>query len=228
MPGERVMLLIDGREVVARRGERLLWAALDVGIEIPNLCARRDREPPFGACRLCAVEIEGWRSPVMSCAVSAADGMVVKTRTPMVDRLVASAFELLMSHHNLECRRCAANKRCGLQRIALARKLKLKPRRIPRLERRSKVDESHPALRFDRSKCVLCGQCVWVCQRDGAGVLDFVRRGLAIEVSTSGDVPLIETSCDGCQACAQACPTGALTARSQTREDGLIFEEAPQ
>jgi len=211
---ERITLVIDGREVHATRGERLLWVALDAGIEIPNLCARRDREPPFGACRLCFVEIEGKRRPVTSCTVGVSDGMVVQTRTPAVDRLVAGSFELLMSHHNLECRHCAANKRCGLQKIAIGRKLKLKPRRIPRLEQDVTVDESHPKLRLDRSKCILCGQCIWVCQQTGAGVLDFAHRGLATTVTTYGDRPLADTDCDGCQACAEACPTGALTTRA--------------
>lgn len=208
-----ITITIDEQKISAKPGDRLLWVALDAGIEIPNLCARRDREPPFGACRLCYVEVEGWSRPVTSCTVEVSDGMVVKTRTPAIDRLVKASFELLMSHHNLECRKCLANKDCGLQRIAISRKLKLKPKRVPRLEHDREIDDSHPVLRLDRSKCILCGQCVWVCHSQGLGVLDFSKRGLATEIDTFGGLPLGQTQCDSCTNCAASCPTGALRVR---------------
>ena len=210
---EYVTLQIDGQEVQAKPGTKVLWAALDAGIDIPHLCARQDQEPPFGACRLCFVEIEGWKRPVTSCTVEVADGMVVHTRTPAVDRLIKAGFELIMSHHNLECRHCPANKKCGLQHIAITRRLKLKPKRLPELPREVSIDDSHPSIRIDRSKCVLCGQCVWVCQREGAGVLDFSKRGLDTEIATFGNLPLAQTDCTGCMACVEACPTGAFSAK---------------
>ena len=213
---DRVTLFMDGQELLVPKGQKLLWAALDAGIDIPHLCARRDRDLPFGGCRLCFVEVQGRPNPVTSCTVDAVDGMTVTTRSARVDRLVASAFEMLMSHHHLECRRCPANHHCELQRIARLRRLKLKPLRVPKLLRQPSVDESHPLLRLDRSKCVLCGQCVWVCEAHGSKVLDFSRRGLATELATFGDLPLGQTACDGCLACAEACPTGALWVHAES------------
>ena len=93
-----VALTIDDRQVKAVEGERLLWAALDNGIYIPHLCDLREAERTVASCRMCFVEVEGLRVPVASCTLAVSEGMVVKTRSPRVDRLVRTGFELLLSN----------------------------------------------------------------------------------------------------------------------------------
>lgn len=208
-----VVLSIDGQELRARAGERLLWVALDHDIYIPNLCAIREADPPFGGCRLCFVEIEGRRAPVTACSQPVEDGMVVHTDTPRVKQLRRTAFELLMSHHRLDCAHCPKNKSCELQRIAARQGFKLKPQRLRPIPRDLPVDSSHPLFTYDPNKCVLCGKCVWVCQRHGVGSIDFAFRGLETTISTFDRIPLAEARCDSCLECVRVCPVGALVVR---------------
>jgi len=212
-----VILSIDGREVRARAGEKLLWAALDAGIAIPNLCAIRGVAPPHGGCRLCYVRVEGTPRPVTACTRAVADGMTVATRTPEVDRLVRSAFELLLSVHRLNCRECPGNKRCALQEIARARRVPLAGKRFPKIEPAAAIDESRAEIGFDASHCVLCGRCVHACNHVvNKGVLDTAHRGLATVVSTFDGRPLAEQECGDCVACAEVCPVGAIYVRRPT------------
>ena len=74
-----VTLTIDGKTVRTSEGKRILEAALENGIYIPNLCAIPDIELPFGACRLCLVEVEGRKEPVTACTEPVREGMVVHT-----------------------------------------------------------------------------------------------------------------------------------------------------
>jgi len=210
-----ITLIIDNRKVRAREGEKLLWVALDHGIYIPNLCAMREADPPFGGCRLCFVEIEGRRSPVAACSQRVEDGMVVRTDTPQVKRLRRTAFELLLSHHHLDCAHCPKNKKCELQRIAAHQGFKLKLERLRRIPRDLPVDSSHPLFTYDPNKCVICGKCVWLCQRHGVGTIDFAYRGLDTRVSTFDNMPMVDAKCDSCLECVRVCPVGALTERNE-------------
>ncbi len=206
----KIKLTIDGRTIEAARGEKLLFAALDAGIYIPNLCAIRDAAPHAG-CRLCLVEIEGRRAPVTSCTEEVVDGMVVHTDTERVRRLQRTAFELLMTSHHVDCKNCAKFGKCELHRIAAALKTSLKPRRLRKMERELNVDDSHPDIALDRNRCVLCGKCVLVCnERDGAGVLNYAFRGDRTIIDTFCGDRLVYSGCDGCGLCADVCPVGAL------------------
>ncbi|MFC1888410.1 2Fe-2S iron-sulfur cluster-binding protein [Thermodesulfobacteriota bacterium] len=212
-----ITLTIDGIKVEAAEGERILQVALRKDIYIPNLCAIEDLDPPFGACRLCFVEVEGIEKPVASCTVEAIDGMRVRTRSEAVDRLVKSAFELIMSDHDLDCKNCVANKACELQRIAKERRLSLKPKRLKPLDRERPLDESHPCIVVNPNRCVLCGRCVHMCGRATEAVsLDFAFRGINTVITTQMGAPADIRDCDDCRQCIEVCPVGAL----QPKEGG--------
>ena len=208
---EFVNLTIDEKQIKARAGEKLLWVALENGIYIPHLCAIKEEGRPQASCRLCFVQVEGVKQPVTACTLSVKEGLVVKTRSEQVDRLVRTAFELILSDHNLNCRQCPANRACELQKIAKERKLKLRLERLKPLAREYELDESPQEFAFDRSRCVLCGKCVWADREEAkVGAIGFSARGIDRRVTTFKDLPLADSICTQCLLCVEACPVGAL------------------
>ena len=206
-----VSLTIDGKKITAREGENVLWAALDNGIYIPNLCALRDKPEPAASCRLCFVEVEGKEQPVTACTETITEGMVVNTKGAKALRLVRTGFELLMASHPVDCAYCPANRSCELQMIAHHLGVKLKSKRLRKLLRELPIDSSSPVFVYDPNKCVLCGRCLWVCrQHFGVCVLGFAHRGFERVVTTFGDEPIAESNCRDCGECVVTCPTGAL------------------
>lgn len=210
-----VTLTIDGKKISAPAGTKLLRAALDNGIYIPNLCAIADKPEPEAACRLCWVEIEGDKEPVTACAVDVKDGMSVNTRGDKALALARAGFDLLMASHKLDCAHCPANGKCDLQKIAKVLKCSLKPRNLRLLLKDLPVDDSSPLFTLDPNKCVLCGRCVWECKKHKEkAVLGFAHRGFDRVVTTFGDEPVGDT-CAECMACVKVCPTGALSLKNQ-------------
>ncbi|MGA2367015.1 MAG: 2Fe-2S iron-sulfur cluster-binding protein [Dehalococcoidia bacterium] len=206
-------IIIDGKEIRAKTGSNLLWTALDNGIFIPNLCSIRDNSKPFASCRLCFVEIAGLLNPATACTEKVKDGMKVTINSPRTIRLRQISFNLLLSHHKLDCGHCPKNRKCELQHIAGLEHFKLNDKQLKKIEMNYTVDSSHDLFAFDKNKCVLCGRCVWVCQREGTGVLDFAYRGVNTVVSTFAGMPLSETECNSCLSCVKVCPVGALYAK---------------
>lgn len=211
-----VSLTIDGRQIKAVEGDRILWAALDNGIYIPNLCAIRERSEPFASCRVCFVEVEGIDMPVTACTTPVREGMVVNTRGPKALRLARTSFELLLSNHPVDCTHCPRNGSCELQKIAKQLGVKLKTKRFRKVLRNLPIDSSSPLFVYDPNKCVLCGKCVWVCEDElGIGAIGFAHRGFQRRVTTFGDEPIGSSSCQGCGACVDVCPAGALAFKEE-------------
>jgi len=97
-----VNLTIDGIEVEVERGTTIIEAARRVGIDIPSLCYD-PRIEPFGACRLCFVEIENYPKPVTACSTEVSEGMVVKTNSSILFEIRKTALELILSNHYGDC-----------------------------------------------------------------------------------------------------------------------------
>lgn len=213
-----VSLVVDGKKITAKSGEKLLWAALANGVYVPNLCAIQDNVEPAAACRLCFVEIAGKELPVTACTEPVTEGMVVNTRGEEALRLARTGLELLLASHQMDCAHCASNGSCELQKIARHLGVRLKSKRFRKLVPELPVDDSCSLFRHDPNKCVLCGKCIWVCQNQtGSKVLGFARRGFDRVVTTFGNRPIGDSSCRECGECVYACPTGALVFKDGNR-----------
>jgi len=220
-----ISLTIDGKKIRARKGEKVLWAALDNGIYIPNLCAIREASVPFAGCRLCFVEIEGRNGPVTACTETVEEGMTVNTQGHKAQMLARTALELLLASHPVDCAHCPANRACELQKSAAHLRVKLKSKRFRKIERELPIDSSSPVFTYDPNKCVLCGKCVWACrERLGIGVLGFARRGFERVVTTFNNRPIAESGCEGCGDCAAVCPVGAMVLKSEGSQAKLELD----
>jgi bidirectional [NiFe] hydrogenase diaphorase subunit len=205
-------VIIDGKEITVNPGEKILWAALNSGVYIPHLCAIQEADLSFGGCRLCFVEVEvdGKREMVTACSEPIKTGMKIYTDTEKINRMRRTAFELIMSDHEIDCQRCAKRKECDLIKIASFLKMKLTPKRLRNLTHDFSIDDSHPLFTYDPKKCVKCGKCIWMCHHLGKSFLDFENRGFEMIPSTFDHIPLSLTGCESCLECVKICPTGAL------------------
>ncbi len=211
-----VILTIDSKKIKAKVGEKLLWAALENGIYIPNLCAIKDKPEPNASCRLCWVEVAGKEKPVTACTEEVSDGMMVNTRGVKALGLAKAGFELLMATHTLDCAHCNANGVCELQKIAKVLGCSLKPKRLRLILRNLPIDDSNPLFTYDPNKCILCGRCVWECKKHkGKVILGFAHRGFERRLTTFGDEAIGKDRCLDCAECVRVCPSGALAFKKE-------------
>ena len=176
-------IFLNGLEVSVEDGITILEAARFLGFPIPTLCEMEGLSP-YGACRLCLVEIGAGPSAklVTSCTHPVSEGLEIRTSSARVVKARKLILELLLAS-------CPDSK--TIQDLASAHEV---------MQQRFKQEHED---------CILCGRCVRMCKEQMmAGAIGFSGRGMDRTIGT----PFDESSdvCRLCGGCIYVCPVCEL------------------
>ena len=219
---KKKFMTIDGLPVEINGESNLLELIRKAGIKIPTFCYHSELSV-YGACRMCMVENE--RGMLMAaCSTAPREGMDIRTNTERLRRYRKNILELLLANHCRDCTTCENNGSCKLQE--LARRFNISGVRFPNTQPEPKLDTSSVSIVRDSAKCILCGDCVRVCNEvQHVGAIDFVFRGSRMKIATAFDRPIAESPCVGCGQCAAVCPTGAIVVKSDIEKVWKALED---
>ncbi len=216
-----INLSIDGLNVKAEAGQTLLQVAEARGIYIPTLC-HDPRLKPWGACRLCLVEVEGARNPVPACATIATPDMKVTTNNSRLHQLRKNLLELIISDHPLDCITCEKCGNCRLQDLAY--QFGISSNKFSGKKHPVRFQAEDPFIERNLDKCILCGRCVRICDEvESALAIDFIHRGFNCQIGTPFGKSLKETTCEFCGQCISTCPVGALVEKPRL-DKGRVWQ----
>lgn len=182
---------------------------------VPTLCDAPNLDP-FGSCRVCSVEVAleegGKRKTMASCHSPVSQDQYIYTHSESIKKLRKNIIELVLTDHPLDCLTCEVNGNCELQDVAA--QVGIRSVRYPAGENHlsREKDLSHPYMTSDLSKCINCYRCVRACDEvQGEFVLSMAGRGFDSKIVKGADTSFMDSDCVSCGACAQACPTSAIS-----------------
>jgi NADH-quinone oxidoreductase subunit G len=201
-------LIIDGVEIEVEVGATVLQACEQAGKEVPRFCYH-DRLNIAGNCRMCLVEMEKSPKPIASCAMPVAEGMVIHTNTPQVQKAREGVLEFLLINHPLDCPICDQGGECDLQDQAMAYGLD-HSRYIE--NKRAVIDKDlGPLVKTVMTRCIHCTRCVrFATEIAGVEELGALGRGEHMEISNFVERSL---SSELSGNIIDLCPVGALTSK---------------
>jgi len=211
-------MLIDGNPVEINGEKNLLEVIRKAGIELPTFCYHSELSV-YGACRMCMVE-NSHGGMEAACSTVPKAGMEIYTNTERLHKHRKMILELLLANHCRDCTTCQKNGKCRLQELASL--FGLESIRFKNLKPEPELDTSSLSIIRDAHKCILCGDCVRMCNEiQNVGAIDFVNRGSKI-IGPAFNEPIANSPCVGCGQCAAVCPTGAIVIRKDT---GRVWPE---
>lgn len=208
---------IDGVPYELKAGETILsFLKRNFGEDyVPTLCDAPNLKP-FGACRVCSVDValtaNGSSKAMASCHTPVSPNMYIYPHSQRILDLRKNIVELVLTDHPLDCLTCEVNNNCELQTVAA--QVGIRDVRYPEGKNHLhyKKDLSHPYMKTDMSKCINCSRCVRACDEvQGQFVLSMAGRGFDAHIVKGQEVSFFESDCVSCGACAQACPTSAIS-----------------
>ena len=212
-------MLIDGNPVEINGEKNLLEVIRKAGIELPTFCYHSELSV-YGACRMCMVE-NSHGGMEAACSTVPKAGMEIYTNTERLHKHRKMILELLLANHCRDCTTCQKNGKCRLQELSAL--FGLESIRFKNLKPEPELDTSSLSIVRDAHKCILCGDCVRMCNEiQNVGAIDFVNRGAKMVIGPAFNEPIANSPCVGCGQCAAVCPTGAIVIRKDT---GRVWPE---
>ena len=217
-----ITLTIDGASVTVPAETTILKAAEQLGRKVPTICYH-DHCTANGLCRICVVEVDGFKPLLPACLSRVSEGMRVSTSSPRAERSRRTILEMLDSAVDLsqapEIQKLMVENHADSARFAEAKR------------RQQPVLDDNPMYIRDYAKCILCWRCVQVCADDAqyTYAINFKGRGFDTGIGTFFDKSMPETSCVFCGQCVGVCPTGALKPKREALlERGVDLNEIIQ
>src|SRR5579883_1449503 len=201
-------LTVNGIEVEVPAGTTVLQACQHAGIEVPHFCFH-ERLNIAGNCRMCLVEQEKAPKPIASCAMPAADGMVIHTDSEKAKKARKGVMEFLLINHPLDCPICDQGGECDLQDQAMA--YGFDRSRFQENKRAVKDKDFGPLIATSMTRCIHCTRCIrFATEVAGVEELGATGRGENMEIGTYVEHALTSELSGNM---IDLCPVGALTSK---------------